>query len=87
MTLEAFFALSIIVNVVLVIYMFASENRAKKYERDFRLARANSAKLPVGKYHPALVEEWQATMSRLPQGSPKWCAYRDRLYEVGVLKP
>ncbi len=87
MTLEVLLVLLVITNVVLVIYMFASEIRAKKYERDFRLARSDSAKLPVGKYHPALVEEWAAKMDRLPEGSPKWCAYRDRLMEVGYLKP
>ncbi len=85
MTIEALLALMVIVNVALVIYMFASENRAKKYEREFRLARTDSAKLPVGKFHPALVEEWAATMSRLSEGSPKWCAYRDRLIEIGYL--
>ncbi len=87
MTLGALLALLIIVNVVLAGYMFASERRAKRYELAFRLARSESKKLNVGAIHPDLIELWAQTKDRLPEGSPKWCAYRDRLIEVGYLKP
>ena len=34
---------------------------------------------------PVLINTWMAAYESLPEGSPKWTAYRNRLIQVGAL--
>ncbi len=69
-----------ILNVILIAGLFSIEIRTKRAERRVQIMTAKSDRVSTD---PALIEEWAATMSRLPEGSPKWCGYRDRLTSLG----
>ncbi len=80
---EAFMVAQVILDVVLIAALCSVEIRTKQAERRVQIMTSRSTKVPTD---PALIEEWAATKDRLPEGSPKWCAYRDRLIEVGYLE-
>ena len=72
-----------VLDVALIAAVVAYAVRLKRVKRTVQLLTVVPKKaLPDA----ALIEEWAAKKDRLPEGSPKWCAYRDRLIEVGYLK-
>ena len=71
-----------VVNILLVAAIVFNAVRLKKVRRTVQLLTVVPKKvLPDA----ALIKEWAAKKDQLPEGSPKWCAYRDRLIEVGYL--
>ncbi len=70
----------VILDIVLIAALCSVEIRTKKAERRVQIMTAECDVAPTD---PTIIEEWANTMSRLPEGSPKWCAYRDRLTSLG----
>ena len=69
-----------LLNVVLIVGVYTMDRRVKRSEREVMRMTAECDVVPTD---PAIIAEWAATMARLPEGSPKWCAYRDRLTSLG----
>ncbi len=87
MTEQDIIAIGIVIGVilgVLVVYCLLSVNRfgarLDQYRDNVRLMTAEDNSFPV---HPTIIEDWAAKKDRLPEGSPKWCAYRDNLEAAG----
>ena len=78
--IEAFMVAQVILDVVLIAALCSVEIRTKRAERRVQLMTAKSDSVPTD---PAIIEGWAAAKDRLPEGSPKWCAYRDRLESLG----
>ena len=78
-----FLVAQIIVDVVLIACAVFCVMRLKGYRRMVQLMTAASEKVETD---PALIEEWAATRSNLPEGSPKWHAYTNRLEAEGYFK-
>lgn len=72
-----------IFNVSVVFALLWCRRELKNYRRMVRVMTADSHAVPTS---PELIEEWAEKYRSLPEGSPKWLAYRNRLIEVGHLK-
>lgn len=78
-----FLVVQAIVDVVLLAAAVFCVLRLKTYRRMVQLMTAASEKVETD---PALLDEWAAKRSNLPEGSPKWHAYTNRLEAEGYFK-
>ncbi len=78
-----FLAVQVVVDVAFIVAAVFCVLRLRGYRRMVQLMTAASEKVETD---PALIEEWAATRSNLPEGSPKWHAYTNRLEAEGYFK-
>ena len=81
--IEVFLVVQVIVDVVLLAAAVYCVRTLRKYRRMVQLMTAESEKVETD---PALIKEWAATRSQLPEGSPKWKAYTNRLEAEGYFE-
>lgn len=81
--IEAFLVAQVIVDVALIAAAVYCVRTLRNYRRMVQLMTAESQKVETD---PALIKEWAATRSSLPEGSPKWIAYTNRLGAEGYFK-
>jgi len=77
LTLQALF------DVAVVFALLWCRKELKGYRRMVQVMTADSPALPT---NHELIHEWAEKFKTLPEGSPKWWAYKKRLIEVGYLQ-